>query len=243
LIALDLKDGENEIEFQLDGCASLKSQLFVWSENAKIVVSDIEGAISVTKSLEGVLGFFASRNAVHEGVTQLLNSIAKNGYNILYIATKSLQQTTSTKDHLAKVGAGAESQLPPGPVFQSPESLLRAFGTERTDVFKASALRGVRALFPETHNPFYAGFGTRKTDLIVFSRCGLPVGRIYLVNERGEVKVSVSLTMSRKSFKDIDKDVDFMFPPVKAEKLNEDSFSDFNYWSKNSYFMQHVNSK
>ena len=60
------------------------------------------------------------------------------------------------------------------------------------------------------------------------------------MNERGEVKVSVNLTMSRKSFKDIDKDVDFMFPPVKAEKLNEDSFSDFKYWSKNSYFMQHV---
>ena len=140
------------------------------------------------------------------------------------------------QDHLAKVGAGAECELPAGPVFQSPESLIRAFGTERTDIFKASALRGLRGLFPDANYPFYAGFGTRKSDLIVFSRCGLPVGRIYLVNERGEVKVSNTVTAGKRSFRDIDKDVDYMFPPLEAEKLNEDSFGDFNYWG-NNYFL------
>ena len=125
--------------------------------------------------------------------------------------------TFCCKDHLAKVaGAG---KLPPGPVFQSPESLLRQFGTERTDIFKASALRGVRALFPEANNPFYAGFGTRKSDLVVFSRCGCPVGRVYLVSEQGEVK-GYRCTF-RKSFFEIDNDVDHMFPPIMATQLNE----------------------
>ena len=96
-IGRQLVDGENEIVFSLEGCDPLVSQLFVWPENAKVVVSDIEGVISVTKSVGGVLGFFASRSAVHEGVTHLLKSIRSNGYQILYIATKSLQRTTSTK--------------------------------------------------------------------------------------------------------------------------------------------------
>ncbi len=36
-------DGENELTFQLDGCVSLRAQLFVWPENSKIIVTDIEG--------------------------------------------------------------------------------------------------------------------------------------------------------------------------------------------------------
>ena len=31
-----------------------------------------------------------------------------------------------------------------GPIFQSPDSLVRAFGAQRTDLFKAAALRGTR---------------------------------------------------------------------------------------------------
>lgn len=43
LECLNLRDGENEISFQLDGCVPLKAQLFVWPENSKIIVTDIEG--------------------------------------------------------------------------------------------------------------------------------------------------------------------------------------------------------
>ena len=151
-------------------------------------------------------------------MAQLLNDIKKNGYDIVYIATKPLQQTTFTKEHLVKV-VGADCNLPSGPIFQSPETLIRTFGTERTAIFKASVLRGVKCLFPETHNPFYAGFGTSKSDLIVFSRCGFPSGRVYIVSDSGEVKCNS--TRLRKSFNEIDKDVDHLFPPVEKEKLNE----------------------
>ena len=37
------------------------------------------------------------------------------------------------------------------------------------------------------HNPFYAGFCTNVNDMYAFDRCGFPEGRIFLVNDRGEV--------------------------------------------------------
>ena len=42
---MNLKNGQNEISFEVEGSAPIVAQLFVWSDRANIVVSDIEGAI------------------------------------------------------------------------------------------------------------------------------------------------------------------------------------------------------
>ena len=154
LLSLDLQDGENEISFMLQRQESkgaytsatplLRNQLFVWPHDAKIVIIDIEGVITaINKGGKGwgMGGFLsAPRTAVHNGVAKLLTNIHNNGYRILYIA-QSTSTALSTKEHLAKVGAGSDINLPPGPVFQSPDSLIKAFGAARTDLFKAAALR------------------------------------------------------------------------------------------------------
>jgi hypothetical protein len=214
LITLGLQDGENSVTFELEGWPSLYSQLFVWPEDAKIVVIDIEGAISVNHSSKGLLGgLLGSRSAIHSGVVSLLNNISKQGYHILYITNSTLN--TSTKEYLAKVMAGAGSgsaKLPPGPIFQSPDSLVRAFGAERTDLFKAAALRGLKGLFTANHNPFYASFGTRTRDAVAFSRCGVPEGRIFLVNENGNI-YSHNRAIN-KTFDELNGNIDEMFPAV-----------------------------
>lgn len=154
LQSLGLNDGENEVSFELKtqeskgGYAAitppLHTQLFVWPQDAKIVIIDIEGAITTaTKGGKrwGMGGFLSvPRTAVHKGVVKLLTNIHKNGYRILYIA-QSISTTLSTKELLAKVAVTSDIKLPPGPVFQSPDSLIRAFGPTRTDLFKAAALR------------------------------------------------------------------------------------------------------
>lgn len=152
LQSLDLCDGENEVSFELIGQESkgaystplLRNQLFVWPHDAKIVIIDIEGAITAVSkggSGWGMGGFLsAPRTAVHNGVAKLLTNIHGNGYHILYIA-QSTSTALGTKEHLAKVAAGSDIKLPPGPVFQSPDSLIRAYGAARTDLFKAAALR------------------------------------------------------------------------------------------------------
>ena len=101
--------------------------------------------------------------------------------------------------------------------MQSPESLIRAFGNERPEIFKAAAMRGVRGLFPTNINPFYAAFGTKHSDLIILSRSGLPIGRVYLVNNKGEVK-GFNHTLKR-SFQQINQDVSVLFPPLRSAKV------------------------
>ena len=152
LQSLNLCDGENEVSFELMGQESkgaysaplLRNQLFVWPHDAKIVIIDIEGAITAVNKGGtgwGMGGFLsAPRTAVHNGVAKLLTNIHGNGYHILYIA-QSTSTALSTKEHLAKVAAGSDIKLPPGPVFQSPDSLIRTYGAARTDLFKAAALR------------------------------------------------------------------------------------------------------
>ena len=46
----------------------------------------------------------------------------------------------------------------------------RNIGSERTDLFKAAALRGVRSLFPPQHNPYHAAFGANARDVRTFDR-------------------------------------------------------------------------
>jgi hypothetical protein len=92
LQSLALLDGENEVAFDLPGCPPpLRTQLFVWPPDARVVIFDIEGAITATAAPKGGLGWggflgAARPVAVHDGVVKLLNSIHRNGYRILYIA-------------------------------------------------------------------------------------------------------------------------------------------------------------
>jgi hypothetical protein len=62
-------------------------------------------------------------------------------------------------------------------------TLCRTIGSERTDLFKAAALRGVKSLFPPQvrvfsdlllillqHNPYHAAFGANARDVRTFDR-------------------------------------------------------------------------
>ena len=53
LQSLALLDGENEVAFDLPGCPPpLRTQLFVWPPDARVVIFDIEGAITATGALK-----------------------------------------------------------------------------------------------------------------------------------------------------------------------------------------------
>lgn len=207
-----LSNGRNEITYELEGCASVKSELFLWPEDVKIVVIDVEGAITVNrKSGVSVWTSFlgGSKSAVHDGVAKLLNNVYSNGYKILYIS----QNAASTKEQLEKIVAGTGSTLPPGPVIHSPECLMTGAVSSRSDVFKAAVLRGLKSLFPNISNPYYACFLTRPSDRVAFTRNGVPEGRIFVVDENTSELRSVNRTL-RRSFDDINRFVNEMFPPI-----------------------------
>eukprot|EP01038_Epipyxis_sp_PR26KG_P010042 gene10042-13500_t len=223
LLLLELRNGENEITFELEGCAPLRAQLFVWPEDSKILVSDIEGVITNTKANKGAwvsfLGGGSKGVTVHDDSIELFHSIHQNGYHILYIthdanSSASGSGLVSSKDYLKSITSITGLPLPAGPIFKSPESLIRAFGASRTDVFKAAALRGVKSLFPVNHNPYHACFGFRMCDVEAYSRFGFPEGRIFLVNEKGEIRSIRRIQLSL--FKDLGNLVHEMFPYVKS---------------------------
>lgn len=252
------------------------AQLFLWPEDSRLVVADIEGMIlqsskglstasasghvadgagGVTgrtmKSAWGSLFFsFGSGGEVAPGVaatdaTQLLNDIAKNGYHIVYIATKSVTQSSSTKIELVKATEKSSSRLPPGPVFLSPDTLVRTLDSERPDLFKAAVLRGTRSLFPSSHNPFYSGFCTHETDMQAFLRCGFPEGRTFLATGNTEIKIVNRTT--KWTYRDMHSFLHEVFPSyydrhrsggnAYQRKISgvttttaEDAYNDFNFW-------------
>jgi phosphatidate phosphatase LPIN len=197
-----LKDGLNQIAFDLDGCPALKSSLFLWPAHAKIVVADLEGVFGKSRlsqrySSGGAttwMSFFGGNNRPHESSIkdfdcsiELFCKISSQGYKIIYIAqssmTKSPPSMQSSADYLQSIKTSdGRFHLPVGPIFKSPDSLVRAFGhTQTAMVFRAAALRGVKSLFPSNYNPFHAYFSAEESDPAPFERFGFSEGRIFLV--------------------------------------------------------------
>lgn len=96
LQGMGLRHGSNEIEFVLDGAnTSVTARIFLWPSDAKVIVTDVDGPI-VTRS-NMLANFIPVKSRYHAGVVELFSNIQQNGYHILYLATKSLTQISSTK--------------------------------------------------------------------------------------------------------------------------------------------------
>ena len=54
-------------------------------------------------------------------------------------------------------------------------------------MFKIAALRNIKSLFPEDEDPFYSGFGNRDTDAISYRAVGISLGKIFIINQDGEI--------------------------------------------------------
>jgi len=82
--------------------------------------------------------------------------------------------------------------------------------------------RGLKGLFPPKHNPYYASFGTRPGDMVAFSRCGVPEGRIFLVNpETGGIRGGIVNRTFRTTYEQMNGLVHEMFPAVADEQARK----------------------
>ena len=81
--------------------------------------------------------------------------------------------------------------MPDGPVIMSPDRLMRSLMREvvhkKPQMFKIAALRNIRNLFPTDVFPFYGGFGNRDTDAISYRAVGISLGKIFIINEDGDI--------------------------------------------------------
>lgn len=115
----------------------------------------------------------------------------------MYLSARAIGQATITKDYLASIRQG-NIDLPDGPMFLNPTSLVNAFHREvierKPEKFKIACLRDIQKLFPENRNPFYAGYGNRINDVFAYRTVGIPISRIFTINTKGELRHELSQT-------------------------------------------------
>uniref|UniRef100_A0ACD5WVZ0 Uncharacterized protein n=1 Tax=Avena sativa TaxID=4498 RepID=A0ACD5WVZ0_AVESA len=234
LASLDLREGRNVVTFTFStamlGIQQVDANIYLWKWNTHIVISDVDGTI--TKS--DVLGQFMPMVGVdwsQNGVAHLFSAIKENGYQLLFLSARSISQAHLTRQFLFNLKQDGKA-LPDGPVVISPDglfpSLYREVIRRAPHEFKIACLGAIKALFPPDSHPFYAGFGNRDTDEFSYLKVGIPMGKIFIINPKGEVAVNRRVNTT-KSYMSLHALVNRMFPPISSPPEQED-FNTWNYW-------------
>ncbi|CAH8390769.1 unnamed protein product [Eruca vesicaria subsp. sativa] len=228
LASLDLKEGMNTVNFTFS-TNIVDARIYLWKWNARIVISDVDGTI--TRS--DVLGQFMPLVGIdwsQTGVTHLFSAVKENGYQLMFLSARAISQASLTRQFLINLKQDGKA-LPDGPVVISPDgvfpSLYREVIRRAPHEFKISCLSEIRGLFPPEHNPFYAGFGNRDTDEISYLEVGIPRGKIFTINPKGQV--AVNRRVDTRSYTNLHALVNGMFPATTTSSERED-FNTWNFW-------------
>ncbi|XP_048127104.1 phosphatidate phosphatase PAH1 [Rhodamnia argentea] len=232
IASLNLEEGQNKVTFSFStrvlGTQQVDAHIYLWKWNAKIVISDVDGTI--TKS--DVLGQFmplVGRDWTQSGVARLFSAIKENGYQLLFLSARAIVQAYLTRSFLLNLKQDGKA-LPNGPVVISPDglfpSLYREVIRRAPHEFKIACLEDIKALFPSDYNPFYAGFGNRDTDELSYRKIGIPKGKIFIINPKGEVAISHRIDV--KSYTSLHTLVNDMFPPTSL--VEQEDYNAWNYW-------------
>ncbi|KAL9239254.1 hypothetical protein vseg_013594 [Gypsophila vaccaria] len=230
--SLNLKEGQNDVTFSFStrvlGLQQVQAHIYLWKWNARIVISDVDGTI--TKS--DVLGQFmplVGKDWSQSGVARLFSAIKENGYQLLFLSARAIVQAYLTKSFLFNLKQDGKT-LPNGPVVISPNglfpSLFREVIRRAPHEFKIACLEDIKALFPPDYNPFYAGFGNRDTDELTYRKIGIPKGKIFIINPKGEVAINHQIDV--KSYTSLHTLVNDMFPPTSL--VEQEDYNSWNYW-------------
>ncbi|KAL3646706.1 hypothetical protein CASFOL_009250 [Castilleja foliolosa] len=232
IASLNLKEGQNMVNFVFStrvlGSQTVEAHIYLWKWNTRIVISDVDGTI--TKS--DVLGQFmplVGKDWTHTGIAHLFSAIKENGYQLLFLSARAIVQAYLTKNFLFNLKQDGKS-LPNGPVVISPDglfpSLYREVIRRAPHEFKIACLEDIKALFPPDYNPFYAGFGNRDTDELSYRKIGIPKGKIFIINPKGEVAINNRIDV--KSYTSLHTLVNDMFPPTSL--VEQEDYNSWNYW-------------
>ncbi|WOL02790.1 hypothetical protein Cni_G11509 [Canna indica] len=232
LASLNLKEGQNMVTFSFStsvlGSQQVDARIYLWKWNTRIVISDVDGTI--TKS--DVLGQFmplVGYDWSQTGVAHLFSAIKDNGYQLLFLSARAISQAHLTRQFLFNLKQDGKA-LPDGPVVISPDglfpSLYREVIRRAPHEFKISCLEVIKALFPPDCNPFYAGFGNRDTDEFSYLKVGIPLGKIFIINPKGQV--AVNRRVDRKSYPSLHELVNGIFPPMSSSE--QEDYNSWNYW-------------
>lgn len=180
---LDLNREVNHISI-ISKDETLHGRIFVWDEDCRIVISDIDGTITRSDVLGQVATRFFGMQYTHPGVAKLFDNIANKGYKFVYVTVRSIGQSNFTQDYLRRVKDG-ESVLPLGPVIMPPVAGSSIVRWRMPTEFKIPILYSIQDLWPR--NPIVAAWGNRETDALAYIAVGIDPAKCWIVNSSGEV--------------------------------------------------------
>lgn len=245
LKGLNLKPGKNDMKFVVrHNGSTVTANIFLWDSKTPVVISDIDGTITKSDAL-GHLYTFVGKDWTHSGVSRLFTDISNNGYNIMYLTSRSVGLADGTRGYLHSINQDG-FKLPPGPVILSPDRTMAALKREvimrKPEIFKMACLRDIQKLYDydyeEGMTPFYAGFGNRITDALSYRSVGVPSTKIFTIDTESEVKLEIlEMTGVKSSYISISQLVDLQFPPVLTSQNIKGAgvaseFSDSNFWKQ-----------
>jgi phosphatidate phosphatase PAH1 len=100
-MAEHLQMGQNLIEFEVNGQV-VRSFLYLFDWNIRLIVSDIDGTITKSDVLGHVLPRFG-KDWTHVGITRLFANIAANGYQFMFLSSRSIAQSEETRAYLVRL--------------------------------------------------------------------------------------------------------------------------------------------
>lgn len=232
IASLNLEEGQNKVTFSFStrvlGKQQVDAHIYLWKWNAKIVISDVDGTITKSDVLGQVMPL-VGRDWTQSGVARLFSAIKENGYQLLFLSARAIVQAYLTRSFLVNLKQDGKG-LPNGPVVISPDglfpSLYREVIRRAPHEFKIACLEDIKALFPSDYNPFYAGFGNRDTDELSYRKIGIPKGKIFIINPKGEVAISHRIDV--RSYTSLHTLVNDMFPPTSL--VEQEDYNAWNYW-------------
>ncbi|CAL6365026.1 unnamed protein product [Bathycoccus prasinos] len=225
---LDLKPGLNTVTYsyksRVFGTQTLECNLFLWDSEDKVVVSDIDGTITKSDVL-GHIYTMVGKDYAHPGIASLYRKIVPNGYKILFVTSRAISQSNSTRAYLRTLTQNGET-LPIGPVMCAPDpistALYREVVARKPEVFKIRCLTRVRRLFDVDINKtrMFAGFGNRSSDALAYKTCGIELDKIYTIDPKSRLRSEK--TGETFEIQHLMDKVDQAFPRIEGRIQNED---------------------
>nr|POE80003.1 nuclear elongation and deformation protein 1 [Quercus suber] len=164
LKTMNLEPGANQMAFTVNR-ATCHATLWYWRYDVPIVISDIDGTITKSDVMGHVMNSIG-RDWTHQGVAKLYTEISANGYNFLYLTSRSVGLADNSRAYLNSV-VQEGYRLPKGPVILSPDRTIAALRREiylrKPELFKMACLRDIMSLFAghggsnNTHDSVEAG--------------------------------------------------------------------------------------
>ena len=225
---LDLKPGLNTVTYsyksRVFGTQTLECNLFLWDSEDKVVVSDIDGTITKSDVL-GHIYTMVGKDYAHPGIASLYRKIVRNGYKILFVTSRAISQSNSTRAYLRTLTQNGET-LPIGPVMCAPDpistALYREVVARKPEVFKIRCLTRVRRLFDLDINKtrMFAGFGNRSSDALAYKTCGIELDKIYTIDPKSRLRSEK--TGETFEIQHLMDKVDQAFPRIEGRIQNDD---------------------